>query len=952
MRMDTVNATLLGRAQRLLAVGLVAMLAAACSSSNGPNDTNSGISLGSASSANDPVSPDFAIAYIKRTLPKAGDPNAITLNTDLRAQRVWNGPADVWVRERASPTANEKNITASIACPLASDPNPASGPDHDVRDLDASFDGKKLVFSLRCRPIKNQNKQSQQPRWTIFEYDVATATVRQVIADPIAAALGHDVGPHYLPDGRIVFSSSRQHDAKAVLIDEGKAQFAAGIEGNRNLPAFVVHVMNADGSGIRQLSFNTGHDLDPSVLTDGRVVFTRWDINSAAGMHLYAIDPDGGDLQLLYGRNSHDTGNPTSAQGGSLVQFTQARARPDGKVVALLLPFAGTDFGGDIALLDSANFVENLQTVLGAKVQPGATGQVHLVVNDVITTAAPAADPNAPAGTPPPFAPPSPGGRFASVYPLWDGTNRLLVSWSQCRLTLQTLVLPCTSDNLVKTGVVPAPTIYSIWIYDPNNNTQLPVVTPVEGVMYSNAVALQPRLPTPSVIPDAQPSATGSYTFGLAAEGVGILDIKSVYDFDGVDTAPGGIAAVRDPTKRMASPTRPRFVRVEKAVSLPDVEVLTNNAFPAFAFGAAGNFMREIIGYAPVEPDGSVRLKVPSNIPFQISLLDANGRRLDGTYPRHRAWMQIRTGETVVCNGCHVQQPLPPSSSHGRTGLFATVNTGAPVSGQPFPNTMLQVTDRTGAVVAPPRQPNAGETMAEYRAAMQVTCVDAACASHPAVDLVFSDVWTLPGPPPVGTPDPAFSWTYAQLGTPAPVRADCATNWQGNCRITIHYPLHIAPLWTSPRVTIKAVDPTTTMPYATCTGCHAPKTTAGVKQVPAGQLDLSSTPASTTPCDQREFTSFCQLLFPHPQLDPVTMLPVLVPGPPDPVTGLPTMVVLQVNPPMSGAGANASAAFFNEFAAGGTHAGWLTGAELKLISEWLDIGGQYYNDPFAIPPAN
>ena len=136
-----------------------------------------------------------------------------------------------------------------------------------------------------------------------------------------------------------MFSSSRQHDAKAVLIDEGKSQFAAGIEGNRNLPAFVRPRDEPGRQRHPQISFNTGHDLDPSVLNDGRIVFTRWDINSGAGMHLYAIDPDGGDMELLYGRNSHDTGNPTVAQGGSLVQFTQARARPDGKVVALLLPF-------------------------------------------------------------------------------------------------------------------------------------------------------------------------------------------------------------------------------------------------------------------------------------------------------------------------------------------------------------------------------------------------------------------------------------------------------------------------------------------------------------------------------------------------------------------------------------------------------------------------------------
>ena len=41
--------------------------------------------------------------------------------------------------------------------------------------------------------------------------------------------------------------------------------------------------------------------------------------------------------------------------------------------------------------------------------------------------------------------------------------------------------------------------------------------------------------------------------------------------------------------------------------------------------------------------------------------------------------------------------------------------------------------------------------------------------------------------------------------------------------------------------------------------------------------------------------------------------------------------------------------FFTVFAPGGTHAGWLTVAELRLVSEWLDIGAQYYNNPFDVP---
>jgi hypothetical protein len=66
---------------------------------------------------------------------------------------------------------------------------------------------------------------------------------------------------------------------------------------------------------------------------------------------------------------------------------------------------------------------------------------------------------------------------------------------------------------------------------------------------------------------------------------------------------------------------------------------------------------------------------------------------------------------------------------------------------------------------------------------------------------------------------------------------------------------------------------------------------------------------------------------------------------------IPVLVNVTTSPPMSAAGALASPRFFSRFGAGGTHAGWLTPAELKLISEWLDIGAQYFNDPFAAPPA-
>ncbi|MGI9330065.1 MAG: hypothetical protein ACR2QB_05060, partial [Gammaproteobacteria bacterium] len=75
----------------------------------------------------------------------------------------------------------------------------------------------------------------------------------------------------------------------------------------------------------------------------------------------------------------------------------------------------------------------------------------------------------------------------------------------------------------------------------------------------------------------------------------------------------------------------------------------------------------------------------------------------------------------------------------------------------------------------------------------------------------------------------------------------------------------------------------------------------------------------------------------------------LVPGI-DPDTGDPIQVTVPLGPPsMSTAGARASDDFFDRFDAGGTHAGWLSDAELRLVSEWADVGGQYFNNPFDVP---
>src|SRR5205814_9215536 len=101
---------------------------------------------------------------------------------------------------------------------------------------------------------------------------------------------------------------------------------------------------------------------------------------------------------------------------------------------------------------------------------------------------------------------------------------------SQCRLLEAMTIVPCTDARLAAANPVVAPVLYSAFIFNPTDNTLKPLFEPVEGVMITDLVAAQPRT-LPVVVLDKVP--TLDFDPVLQADGVGILDIRSVYDFDG-----------------------------------------------------------------------------------------------------------------------------------------------------------------------------------------------------------------------------------------------------------------------------------------------------------------------------------------------------------------------------------------------------------------------------------
>ncbi|AFU99597.1 hypothetical protein [Simiduia agarivorans] len=894
-----------------LAMGLVALLNACTSSvETGPIDDLEP----------DPVVLDVPMAYIDRPLPVDEDDNPI--EDDVLMPQTFMAGAVLYLKDRASSSAAQVDIT-SQAWP--------EGELYDVKDLTASYDGERLLFAMRAPNIEGADEEDQ-PRWNIWEYDIPSATLRRVIADDIQAEVGHDVAPRYLPgvERKIVFSSNRQTRSRAILLDDSKPQYSA-LDDSRNEEAFVLHVMDNDGTNIQQLTYNQSHEMSPLVMPDGRIIYTRWDrVGGNNQLSFYTIDPYGMHQALQYGYHSQDTGT-----GGSDAVLVRPQAMPDGRVFGINRARISQRFGGDLVAVDVTNFVSATQPVNGGT---GTEGQVSVFPLPLTTDDSPAL-----------------AGSYYSAQPLFDATNRYLVSWSRCRVLNPDTGLPvsCTEDNLAAADVQLADPLFGVYIFNADEQTQQPILLPTEGRMLVEPLLLIPRTPDNLIPP---PVADIDYDAALAEEGLGSLYIKSVYDFDG--TASLAIESVRNPASPEFAARPARFLRLVKAVSIPSDEVLD---FPNTAFGrSAANGMREILGYVPIEPDGSVMTKVPADVAFTFDIVDVNGQRLNAGL-RHNNWLQVRPGEKRTCNGCHTRQSELP---HGRIDAEApSANAGAPTDGV-FPNTN------------PLLPALMGETMAEA-----YTRVNGGDVRTPSVNIEYTDEWT---DPMVTAPEADFSYAYSEVPA-SPDNANCGLKgspWNGLCRVTIHYVDHIQPIWDLARP--DAVDP---MIDNQCSGCHRATDDMGVLIDPddRGQLELTADP---DPQQQAHFVSYRELLFNDviqeinennqlvdklfPVFDangnPVYLVERDANGDPildengNPIlildeNGMPIQETETRNIPasMSSNGAANSNRFMNKFTqAPGTndtvdHRGMLKPGELKLLREWLDLGAQYYNNPFAVP---
>lgn len=162
--------------------------------------------------------------------------------------------------------------------------------------FDVSFDATRVVFGW---------KRSADEGYRIYEVNVDGAGLRQVVAPPENEAeiietyrLGYhhgtdDMHPCYLPDGGICFISTRCQ--LGVLCNTPDAFTVTNL-----------YRVDADGSNLQRLSQGALSEATPSVMPDGRIMYTRWeyvDKGAVSVKCIWAMRPDGSASSEIYGND-------------------------------------------------------------------------------------------------------------------------------------------------------------------------------------------------------------------------------------------------------------------------------------------------------------------------------------------------------------------------------------------------------------------------------------------------------------------------------------------------------------------------------------------------------------------------------------------------------------------------------------------------------------------------
>ncbi len=194
-------------------------------------------------------------------------------------------------------------------------------PHGGIRDPQVHYDGRKILFSYR---------KGGTPTYHLYEINIDGSGLVQLTDGP-----DDDIEPTYLPDGGIVFCSSRCRRVVNCWITR----------------VATLYRCDGDGGNIRLISSNNDHDNTPWVLPDGRILYMRWEYVDRSQVHfhhLWTTNPDGTGQMVFYGNERGGVAmldaKPIPGTSKVVVSFSPGHGRPEHMgYVTVLDPRAGPD---------------------------------------------------------------------------------------------------------------------------------------------------------------------------------------------------------------------------------------------------------------------------------------------------------------------------------------------------------------------------------------------------------------------------------------------------------------------------------------------------------------------------------------------------------------------------------------------------------------------------------
>ncbi|MCL1921370.1 MAG: hypothetical protein FWG50_09900 [Kiritimatiellaeota bacterium] len=479
-------------------------------------------------------------------------------------------------------------------------------PDGAYLSPDLSYDGKRILFAYTEAAGYAPERRAAEDADGMYNYSGLKCSFTDQNAWHIYSVNADGTGLRQLTRGVFNdFDPCWLPNGKIAFISDRRGGFGrCHMTANGGAPWFTytLHRMNADGSGMERLSHHETCEWQPSVLNDGMIVYTRWDYVDRGffqAHHPWTTTPDGRNALAIHGNY------PKEWQDRPCMEM-DIRAIPGSrKMVAVATAHHGQTYGS-IVLVDPD--IED----------DDAMAPVKMI-------------------TPDERMPETEYGYFcreasyATPFPLSE-------DYYLCAFGYPSSAAPDSVEN------------YGLYLLDAFGNIELLYRDP--AIASQSPIPLRPTPVPPVVQETVQPYQVAQDQPRANYDRPGLL---AAAQLDPQLTAPPATVSIMNIYEsRHAWPEGAKITALRIIQILPKSTPGRNN--PAIGYGTEKN-ARAVLGTVPVEADGSVHFQLPPYIPVLFQALDADGKAVESM----RSDVYAAPRENLSCVGCHENRRAAPT---------------------------------------------------------------------------------------------------------------------------------------------------------------------------------------------------------------------------------------------------------------------------------------------------